>query len=104
MTVRRVCLPTQRGVKLRRKQSRWNLNKLVFYHSAIVVDSVAPYYSIKTTDITPAVTPAIAPALTPLLLLELKSVTASRGRIRVTVSISDFLARVSSSSEGCSTS
>ena len=54
--------------------------------------------------VTPDVAPDISPAVTPLLLLVLFTVVASRGRIRVTVDISDFWARVSSSSEGCSTS
>ena len=53
---------------------------------------------------TAAVALAIAPAVTPLLLLVLLTVVASRVRIRVTVSIGDCQARVSSSSEGCSTS
>ena len=61
-------------------------------------------YFINATAVTPAVAPDIAPAVTPLLSLGLLSVVASRGRIRVTVSIGDCQARVSSSSEGCSTS
>ena len=51
-----------------------------------------------------AVDPAVAPAVTPLLLLGLFTVVASRGRIRVTVSISDCWALWSSYLEGCSTS
>ena len=51
---------------------------------------------------TPDVAPAIDPAVSPLLLLGLFTVVASRGRIRVTVTISDCQALVSSSSEGCS--
>ena len=52
-----------------------------------------------TTDINPD----IAPDVIPLLLLGLILVVVSRGRIRVTFSIGDCQARVSSSSEGCST-
>ena len=56
-----------------------------------------------TAAVTDAIAPAIAPAVTPLLLLGFLTVIASRGRIRVTVSIGECQARVSSSSEGCST-
>ena len=70
----------------------------------MVAESVALSYSITATAITPDFAPAIAPAVTSLLSLGLFTVVASRGRIRVTVFISDFQARVSSSSEGCSTS
>ena len=52
----------------------------------------------------PAVTLAIAPIVTALLTLGLSIVVASRGRIKVTVFIGDYQARVYSSSEGCSTS
>ena len=52
----------------------------------------------------PDVAPAIAPIVTPLLLFGFFTVVASRGRIKVTVFIGDWQARVSSSSEGCSTS
>ena len=55
----------------------------------IVAESVALSYYINATDVTPSVAPAIALAVTPLLLLGLISVVASRGRIRVTVSIGD---------------
>ena len=58
-------------------------------------------YSINAPDANPDVAPAIAPAVNPLLSLGLISVVASRGRIRVTVSIGDCQARLSSSSEGC---
>ena len=61
-------------------------------------------YSINSPAVTPDVSPDIAPAVTPLLSLGLLTVIASRGIIRVTVSIGDCQARVSSSSEGCSTS
>ena len=69
-------------------------------------------YSINAPAVTPAVTPAIAPAINPdiapdvipLLSLGLILVVVSRGRIRVTFFICDCQARVSSSSEGCSTS
>ena len=69
----------------------------------IVADSMALSQSINVPDFTPAVAPAIAPTVTPLLLLGLFTAVASRGRIRLTVFISDFQARVSSSLEGCST-
>ena len=52
----------------------------------------------------PAVTPDIDPAFTPLLSLLLFTVVDSRGRIKVTVSVGDCQARVSSSSEECLTS
>ena len=52
----------------------------------------------------PAVTPAIAPIVTVLLTLGLFTVVASIGIIKVTVFIGDCQARVSSSSEGYSTS
>ena len=51
-----------------------------------------------------AVAPAVATVLLLLLLLLSLTVVDSRGRIRVTVFIGDCQARVSSSSEGCSTS
>ena len=70
----------------------------------MVAESVALSYSINVTAITPSVAPAIAPAVTPLLLLGLISSVASRGRIRVMVSILDCQDCVSSSSEGWSTS
>ena len=54
--------------------------------------------------VTAVVAPDIDPADIPLLSLGLLTVVASRGRIKVTVSIGDCQARVSSSSEGCSTS
>ena len=69
----------------------------------IIAKYVALSYSINVTDVTPDVAPAIAPAVTPLMLLGLISFVASRGRIRVTVFISDFQSRVSSFSEGCLT-
>ena len=50
-----------------------------------------------------AVAPAVATLSLLLSLLCSLTVVASRGRIRVTVFIGDFQARVSSSSEGCST-
>ena len=49
-------------------------------------------------------TPSIAPAVTPLLSLGFSMVVASRGRIKVTIFISDCQVRVSSSSEERSTS
>ena len=52
----------------------------------------------------PDVATAIALIVTALLLLGLISVVASRVIIGVTVFIGDCQARVSSSSEGCSTS
>ena len=61
-------------------------------------------HSINAPAVTPDVAPGIDPAVTPLLSLGLFMVVALRGRIRVTVSIGDYQARVSSSSEGCSTS
>ena len=60
-------------------------------------------YSINTPAVTPAVAPDIALAVTTLMSLGLISVVASRGIIRVTVSIGDCQVHVSSSSEGCST-
>ena len=65
---------------------------------------MAVSYSINAPDVTPDIAPDIAPAVTPLLSLELFTVVASRGRIRVTVSIGDCQVRVSPSSEGCLTS
>ena len=65
---------------------------------------VAESMALSQSNNAPAVTPAISPAVTALLSLGLISVIASRGRIKVTVFISDCQARVSSSSEGCSTS
>ena len=62
--------------------------------------SVALSQSINDT----VVIPAISPIVTALLTLELFTVVASRGRIKVTVFIGDCQARVPSSSEGCSTS
>ena len=64
---------------------------------------MAIYYYINAPDISPAVAPDNTPAVTPLMLLVLFTFVASRGRIWVTVSIGDCQARVSSSSEGCST-
>ena len=61
-------------------------------------------YSINNTAVTPAVAPAIALAVTPLMLLGLISVVSLRGRIRVMVYISECQVRVSSASEGFSTS
>ena len=61
-------------------------------------------YSLNATDVAPSAAPDIAPAVTPLLLLGLILVVASRGRIRVTVSISDCQVHVFSLSEGCSVS
>ena len=53
-------------------------------------------YSINAPAVTPAVAPAIATAVTPLLSIGLILVVSSRDRIRVTVSIGDCQARVSS--------
>ena len=61
---------------------------------------MALYQSINA----PVVTPAIAPIDTALLTLGLFMVVGSRGRIKLTVFIGDCQARVSSSSEKCSTS
>ena len=69
----------------------------------MVAESVDLSKSINAPVVTPDVVPATAPAVTPLLSLGLFMVVASRGRIWVTVFICDFQARVSSSSEGCST-
>ena len=66
----------------------------------IVADSVALSQSINA----PTVTPDIASIIIALPTLGLFAVVASRGRIKVTVFIGDCQARVSSSSEGCSTS
>ena len=66
----------------------------------IVAESMALSQSINT----PAVTPAIAPIVIALLSLGLFTVVASRSRMKVTVFIGDFQARVSSSLEGRSTS
>ena len=60
---------------------------------------MAIYYYINA----PAVAPVIASAVTLLLTIGLILVVALRGRIKVTVFIGDCQARVSSSSEGCST-
>ena len=64
----------------------------------IVAESVDLSQSINTSAVTPSVAPAIAPSVTPLVLLGLILVVASRGIIRVTVSIGDCWERVSSSS------
>ena len=60
-------------------------------------------YSINTHAVTPVIAPTIVPAVTPLMSLGLFTVFFSRGIIRVTVSIGDCRARVSSPSEGCLT-
>ena len=75
---------------------------LLRYRSVISPPSIRCCYA--ATAVTLAVAPAITTAVTPLLLLELFTFVASRCRIRVTVSIGDCQARVSSSSEGYSTS
>ena len=51
----------------------------------------------------PSVTLAIAPTVSALLMIGFFMVVASRGRIKVTVFIGYCQARVSPSSEGCST-
>ena len=68
-----------------------------------MAESVAISYSINDIAISAADTPAIATVVTPLLSLGLISVVASRGKIRLKVSIGDFQEPVFSSSEGCST-
>ena len=62
---------------------------------------MALYYFIDAPTVTPAIARAIAPAVTPLMLRGLFMVVASRDKIRVTVFIGVYQARVSSSSEVC---
>ena len=52
-------------------------------------------YFINTIAVTNAIAPAISLGVTPLLSFGLFTVVASRGRIRVKVSIGDCQARVS---------
>ena len=74
---------------------------LLRYRSAVVPLSLCPHFCLSVAA---AVTPGVATVSLLLSLLLSLTVVASRGRIKVTVFISDCQARVSSSSEGCSTS
>ena len=71
--------------------------------SAIAQLLLRSCYCLRCCSVAAAVAPAVATLSLLLSLLLSLTVVASRGRIRVTVFIGDCQARVSSSSEGCST-